>query len=88
MSVVPRFVWFYRVFKCFAAMGVKGISKVFTKKSKSFYKKIGFCLSLITFLGRFSVRGVQKPVLFWPLTHPPTAGDHRICFDGPSWIVD
>jgi hypothetical protein len=66
---------FYRVFRCFLAMGVqKYYKRRFTKQScrKTFYKKIDkrnpnrffldFVLSLITFLGvsRCSVRGVQK----------------------------
>jgi hypothetical protein len=91
MSVFPR-LFFYRVFGCFSAIGVqKHYQKRFTKKilSKRFYKKIDqnsktIFLSIL-FLGRFSVRGVQKhdkkmsknksdPSPFLASDHPPTTG--------------
>jgi hypothetical protein len=60
----------------------KSCRKVFTKKSTKNPKPIFSRFFFITFLGRFSVRGVRKNtikknlnlVLFWPLTHPPTTG--------------
>jgi hypothetical protein len=55
--------------------------------SKSFYKKIDK-KPIVDFVyhvfGRFSVRGVKKNlVLFWPLTHPPTTGGHRLFLAAP-----
>jgi hypothetical protein len=75
----------------------KRCRKAFTKKStkKSTKNSKPIFLDFFTHVfGRFSVRGVQKHllknikqinltlVLFWPLTHPPTAGVTGFVFGG------
>jgi hypothetical protein len=64
----------------------KIVSKSFYKKFDQKSKTDFFSIFFYHVFGRFSVRGAQKhdkkipkktnltPVLFWPLTHPPTTG--------------
>ena len=70
MSVFPRLFWFYRVIRCFLAMGVqkhykkrftkKSCRKVFTNKSTKQSQTDFFSILFYHVFGRFSVRGVQK----------------------------
>jgi hypothetical protein len=70
MSLFPRLFVFYRVFRCFLAMGVhrhykkrftkKSCRKVFTKKSTKQSQTDCFSIFFYHVFGRFSVRGDQK----------------------------
>ena len=61
ISVFPQLFLFYRVFRCFLAMGVqKHYKKRFSKKSTKKSKTDFFSIFFYHVFGRFSVRGVQK----------------------------
>ena len=71
MSVFPRLFLFYRVFRCFLAMGVqkhykkrltkKSCRKLFTKKSTKKSQTDFFSIFFYHVFGRFLVWGVKKP---------------------------
>jgi hypothetical protein len=70
VSFSSTFFLFYRVFRCFLAMGVqkhnkkrltkKSCRKLFTKKSTNKSQTDVFSIFFYHVFGRFSVRGVQK----------------------------
>jgi hypothetical protein len=97
MPVFPRFFWFYRIFRCFLAMGAQKHHKTFWQKIQNRF----FLNSFYHVFGSFSVRRVRKqhqtnvggeidpdPVLaFDPPTHHegPWKKNWRLLGEGP-WL--